>query len=196
MTKNRIYLLIFLIAMFCLTYTATSNGEELLTRETALQFIFPDGQDFKEDNHTYSQEELKKFAKLLKKEYKITLHKEFDKEFNFFIGYTSDGEVSHYAYIDMVPGKWGAMTYIIGITIKGKVIDMAVMKYLEKRGKPVKKRRFLDQFLGKGLGDRLKVKRGIRAVSGATVSSRGMATGVRKVLALFDIYYGQKEANE
>ncbi|MFW9820556.1 MAG: FMN-binding protein [Candidatus Thorarchaeota archaeon] len=42
----------------------------------------------------------------------------------------------------------------------------------------------------------MRVKSDIRAVSGATISSRGMANGVRKVLALFDIFYGPQEVSE
>jgi Na+-translocating ferredoxin:NAD+ oxidoreductase RnfG subunit len=168
------------------------DPEILLTEEQAIHQIFNGIAEIKSDSHTLQADQWQKLNELLKREYNSYLEKDLDSKFNFFIGFSVSGEVSHYALIDVVPGKWGPITYIIGITPEGKVKDLAVMNYLEKRGRPVKERRFLDQFVNKSSSDPLKLQKDIKAISGATISSRGMVNGIKKALALVDIFYIKK----
>jgi len=168
------------------------DAEILLTEEEAIHYIFSGIAEIKRDTRILPTEQWQKLNEILKKEYNSYLEKNLDTKFNFFIGFSASGEVSHYALIDVVPGKWGPITYVIGITPEGKVKDLAVMNYLEKRGRPVKERRFLDQFVTKCLSDPLKLRNDIKGISGATISSRGMVNGIKKALALVDVFYIKK----
>ena len=68
------------------------------------------------------------------------------------------------------------------------------MVYRESRGDGVKRQRFLKQFRKKDVEDHLRLTRDIVGVSGATMSSRALAVGVKKVLAVVDLKYnGVKE---
>lgn len=96
-----------------------------------------------------------------------------------------DKEVLGYALEDRVHGKWGPISYILSLDPQGRVLDVTVLEYRERRGAPVAKERFLSQFLGKKSGDGLKLQRDIRGVSGATISSRSMTDGIRKLLYVF-----------
>jgi Na+-translocating ferredoxin:NAD+ oxidoreductase RnfG subunit len=48
------------------------------------------------------------------------------------------------------------------------------------------KRAWLGQFSGKRLDDELSVKRGIRGITGATLSSQAVTDAVRRVLAIHE----------
>ena len=55
----------------------------------------------------------------------------------------------------------------------------------EKRGQAIKTANFLSQFFGKGEADALEVGKGIRAVSGATVSSRAVTIAAKRALIVY-----------
>ena len=60
------------------------------------------------------------------------------------------------------------------------------MVYRERYGDEVRDPRFRQQFVGKTAADPLRPGEEVVAVSGATISSRAMALGVRRCLVLFD----------
>jgi len=70
------------------------------------------------------------------------------------------------------------------------------MVYRERYGDEVRDPRFRQQFVGKTAADPLRPGEEVIAVSGATISSRAMALGVRRCLVLFDelVLRPQREA--
>ncbi len=162
-------------------------AETFLTKEQALEFAF--GKEAK------NEAEVKSLTPEQKTEFQKKLGFPFDPnktDFTFYKG-SVNGEAVMYAYIDVVPGKWGPITYVIAITPEGKIKDMAVTELVEKRGRPVKERRFLNQFIGKTTESNMVLNKDIKQVAGATISSTGMNNGVRKVLALFKHFYPPAE---
>jgi Na+-translocating ferredoxin:NAD+ oxidoreductase RnfG subunit len=153
----------------------------LATVEEALKVILPDAQEIKEEIKVLTEEQ----KKAIEKEAKIKFDPELDKEFRFFIG-AANGKVVGYAVEDTVKGKWGPIHYMLSLDPDGKIVDAMVLQYKEKRGRPVAKRRFLDQFVGKTINDKIALKKDIRGVSGATISSRGMTNGIRKLVYVFE----------
>jgi Na+-translocating ferredoxin:NAD+ oxidoreductase RnfG subunit len=83
-------------------------------------------------------------------------------------------------------GKYYPITFIVGLRPDGRVREVAIMVYRERRGDAVQRRRFLDQFIDKGAADALMVNRDIVHLTGATVSSWSVAAGVKKATVLFD----------
>ena len=69
------------------------------------------------------------------------------------------------------------------------------MEYKEKRGQPIARRNFLDQFVNKSDKDPISVRgekgipKDIRQISGATISSDCTCFAVKKVLALYKNVY-------
>jgi hypothetical protein len=107
---------------------------------------------------------------------------------SFYFG-TKDGKKIGVALMEMQPGKWGPVHYIVALDLAGKVTDMAVMSYVEQRGRPISTKRFLGQFIGKTSKSALSVGKDVDAVSGATISSRATAFAVKKVIALYGTVY-------
>ena len=63
------------------------------------------------------------------------------------------------------------------------------MSYQEKRGRPIARMSFLQQYRGKSLDDTLEVGRDIVGISGATISSRAATFEVKKALVLYNEIY-------
>lgn len=159
----------------------------LCTVEEALKSILPDAVETKEEVKVVSDQ----IKADIEKESGIKFNPEYDKDFHFFIGSTN-GKVVGYAVRDKVKGKWGPIEYMLALDTNGKIKDAIVLEYKEKRGKPVANRRFLDQFVGKSIADEIKLKKDIKGVSGATISSTGMTNGIKKLVFIFNKLYVQK----
>lgn len=107
----------------------------------------------------------------------------FEDRFDLFRGLDPDGRVAGYAVVTEEIGKYQPITFIVGVTPESSVKDVAVMVYRESVGNDVRRRRFLGQFVGKGKDAPLLLNRDVINISGATLSSRAIARGVKKVLA-------------
>ena len=98
-----------------------------------------------------------------------------------------------YALITEEQGRFKPITFIVHVSPTGRVEMVLVMIYRESRGDGVKRQRFLKQFRKKDVEDHLRLNRDIVGVSGATMSSRALAAGVKKVLAVVDLKYNRAE---
>jgi hypothetical protein len=97
-------------------------------------------------------------------------------------GETVDG----YALIDEEMGQHLPITFAVKISPQGVEQRLEVMVYRERFGDEVRDPRFSQQFSGKSSADPLRPGEDVVAVSGATISSRAMAMGVRRALVLVD----------
>ena len=66
------------------------------------------------------------------------------------------------------------------------MLRQEIVVYREARGDEVRDERFRAQFVGKSARDAIDTDQDIQAVSGATISSRAMAVGVKRAVVLFD----------
>ncbi len=90
-------------------------------------------------------------------------------------------------------GKWGLIQFLIAINPKTtKIEDVVVLSYEEKRGKPIARRTFLEQFIGKGLSDPLDVNNDIKGVTGATISSKAVTSAVKDALVIYEEVFKKK----
>jgi electron transport complex protein RnfG len=115
--------------------------------------------------------------------------------YTFYIaksGETVDG----YAILDDEPGQHLPISYAVKMSPRGTVERQEIMVYRERYGDEVRDPRFREQFVGKSAADPLRPGEEIVAVSGATISSRAMALGVRRCLVLLDelVLRPQREA--
>ena len=170
-----------LLGTICLLVTAAS-AETLLTREQALKIVFP------------RSESVKAESKVLAPEQRKTLEENTglrfpEAEYPTFVA-TAKGQIDGYAVILNEIGKHENITFIVGVSPKGKIIEVAVMEYRESRGGEVKEQRFLSQFRGKTSSDPVRVNQDIVNYTGATLSSYAISRGVRRALALIHSFYG------
>lgn len=96
-----------------------------------------------------------------------------------------------YAVITEERGRFKPITFLVKVKPDFKVEMVLVMVYRESRGDGVKRQRFLKQFRQKDTTSHLRLNRDIVGVSGATMSSRGVTAGVKRVLHLVALHYGQ-----
>ena len=89
--------------------------------------------------------------------------------------------------VDEVIGKHEFITYAIGLTSNGAVHGLEIMDYRESYGGQVRDPKWRAQFVGKTKANPLVLDRDIKNISGATLSSRHLTDGVRRVLALYEI---------
>ena len=89
--------------------------------------------------------------------------------------------------VDEVIGKHEFITYAVGLTKEGAVRGIEIMDYRESYGGQVRDPKWRAQFVGKTKADPLALDRDIKNISGATLSSRHLTDGVRRVLALYDV---------
>ena len=99
---------------------------------------------------------------------------------------TTQGKVDGYAVVDDEQGLHQPITFATRLSSRGSVERVEIMVYREPRGDEVRDSRFRKQFEGKTAQDPLRLGRDIDAVSGATVSSASLATGVHRAAVLVE----------
>lgn len=87
--------------------------------------------------------------------------------------------------VDEVVGKHEMITYAVALKPDGTVRRVEILEYRESYGYEVAEDKWLAQFIGKGQDAPLKLGKDVENISGATLSSKHVADGVRRVLALY-----------
>lgn len=105
--------------------------------------------------------------------------------YTFYVA-TSGAKVDGYALIDEEQGEHLPITFAVKLSPEGVVLRQEIVCYREARGDEVRAVQFRQQFVGKSAHDPVMTNQDIVAVSGATISSRAMAVGVKRALVLFD----------
>jgi hypothetical protein len=99
---------------------------------------------------------------------------------------TTQGKIDGYALIDDERGLHQPITFATRLSPRGAVERLEIVTYRESRGDEVRDARFRKQFEGKTAQDPLRLNQDIDAVSGATVSSASLTTGVRRAAILVE----------
>ncbi|MBC8551388.1 MAG: FAD:protein FMN transferase [Candidatus Brocadiales bacterium] len=152
-----------------------------LTEEQALREVFPHCDEILFNVIPLTKEEKSQLQNRLRR-------KIYEDFFVVYMGMKS-GEVTGYAMITEEIGKFHPYTFIVSVDLEGKIDKIAILVYRESRGSDIAKKRFLYQFKGKSLKNRIRINRDIINISGATMSVVTMCTGVKKVLAVIDEFY-------
>lgn len=181
------------IIVLALTLAGSVSAGRLLTEEKAIAKMFPGADEILRETLTLEGEALESVktamgGKLVEKQRGSESAELIESHEFTFIYALKGGEKVGVALIEEQPGKWGPVEYIIALDPHtAKVVNLAVMSYSEKRGRPIARRNFLKQFVNKGSANRIQVKKDIRAISGATISSAATCFAVRKVITLYEI---------
>jgi Na+-translocating ferredoxin:NAD+ oxidoreductase RnfG subunit len=92
------------------------------------------------------------------------------------------GKPAGWVFVDQVIGKRELITYALGIDPEGKVQQVQVIEYLEVYGSQVRYPAWREQFVGKTVKSPLRLEQDIANISGATLSSRHLTDGIRRLL--------------
>lgn len=188
------------IVVFCLSValTVVSYAFTVLTKEQALEEVFGPGAEI-----TIEKKKLKgsKLSKVKKRLGGRLVYEQAGSEsgkvrgrktIKFYFA-SKDGKKVGVAIIDKEPGRWGPVKFIIALDLKAKVKKVRVMSYQEKRGRPIARRSFMRQYVGKTSKSPLTVGRDITGISGATISSRAATFSVTKAIVLYEELYLKKK---
>jgi Na+-translocating ferredoxin:NAD+ oxidoreductase RnfG subunit len=96
---------------------------------------------------------------------------------------TRDGRVVGTAYFDTHRVRTQNETIMVVVSLAGSVARVEVLAFAEPE-EYLPRANWYAQFPGKALDDELRVRRGIRAVSGATLTARATLDAVRRILAV------------
>src|SRR5215475_839912 len=110
--------------------------------------------------------------------------------YTFFVA-TQDGRPAKYALVLNEIGKTEPITFMVGMSPEGKITEVVIMEFRENRGWEVKEKRFLNQFRGKSVRNSIRVDEDIINYTGATLSSKAVARGVKRALLLLEAFYGE-----
>lgn len=90
-----------------------------------------------------------------------------------------------YFFVDHVIGKHLYIDYSVALGADGRVRRVEILTYRESYGFEVANAGWLAQFIGKSNGNALEMNQDIRNISGATLSSRHVTEGVKRILAYY-----------
>lgn len=98
-----------------------------------------------------------------------------------------NGQLVGWFLVDEVIGKHEFITYATAISPVGRVIGVDILVYRETYGFQIRDAEWRGQFKGKSLQDHFKLDDDIRNITGATLSSRNVMNGVKRLLALAQV---------
>ncbi len=172
--------LLFFIVILVLFFAAIADAgmrnyasaREVLTRS------FP-GAAFDKRVVRFSGDERKKIEDIIKKRF-------YKRQMVFYIA-AKDGVTQGYGVIGSERGKMRQITFMVLLDKDGVVKDLDILAFRESQGYEIENPRWRGQFRGKSVRSRLRLRRDIRNISGATLSARAVTKGVKNVLAAFEV---------
>lgn len=183
--------LISFILLMSALFVSPCHAITLLVKDEALRYVLPEADEYVSENKIVNDAQLDKIKSrlggMLAAYTKGENTEEIinQREFTFYFG-VKGGQRIGAAIMLQEPGKWGAIDFMVSLDIKGTVTNVVVMKFVENRGRPIARRSFLSQFIGKTSSDALKVGKDVTAVSGATVSTGAVIFAVKKAIILYE----------
>ena len=180
-----------LLLALCLLSSAFASGQGggaqvYLTVEQAPRAVFPEADSVERKDITVTPAMAQKLKQLAAPA-KPTI---WEPSYISFVA-RKQQKIIGYAVICEEIGRHRPITFIVAVTPEGKVRDAAIMAYREPQGDEVRHKSFLGQFAGKALKNPIMPHQDIQNISGATLSVRALARGVRKALAVIQAAYLQ-----
>lgn len=94
------------------------------------------------------------------------------------------GKPAGWFVLDEVYGKHEFITYAVALDASGAVRGVEILDYRETHGGEIRNPKWRAQFNGARHGAALKLDDDIQNISGATLSCKHIAEGVRRILAI------------
>lgn len=93
--------------------------------------------------------------------------------------------------VDQVVGKHDYIPFALALDDAGAVKAVEILEYRESYGSQIRNAAWRSQFTGKRNGAELKLAKDIQNISGATLSSRHLTDGIKRLLATYAIAIAQ-----
>lgn len=110
------------------------------------------------------------------------------KDWSVYVGVELDGKrrSDGFALLDHELGMHEPIDFAVRFSPQGAVSGVEVMEYREAYGDEIRAERFRTQFMGKTASDPITAGKDIQIISGASISSRSMAIGVKRGALVLD----------
>lgn len=160
-------------------YPGSGYTAEYLTVAEAKEVCFPAASAFEEAHLLFTAEQISQIEEATEQSLSIKgqqLWKVFNKE-----------ELLGYFVLDYVIGKHMTIDYAIAINPDLTVKQIEILQYRENYGDEIREKSWLEQFVGKSNSSELRVGSDIKNISGATISSKNVTAGVKRVLTTLSV---------
>lgn len=178
----RILILILTLSIIIL-WCSPSEAKVYLTKDDALKKAFPEA-EIERKTLFLTDEDIKKIESISKTRLESKL-------FTYYIARRKE-DILGYALFGSHIVRTKPEVYMVVIDPDGKLNHIKILAFYEPE-EYLPPKRWFEQFNGKVLDDNLWTRRGISAVTGATLSANGITQEVRKALAVFQIMILKKE---
>lgn len=157
---------------------ASASAAVYLTIQAAQQAMFP-GASFLPHDLAFSPEQRKIIAK-------ASGVGTFDKVQRVWEVRSGNGRVGWFI-LDRVLGKHEMITYAVALTPDGTVKRVEILEYRETYGGEIRNSAWRQQFVGKRFGSGVQLGKDITNITGATLSSRHVTDGIRRLLVTYQL---------
>jgi hypothetical protein len=165
-------------ATVVLVLTACAEAKVFHAKSEALQLAFPDADRIETEIFYPTDDQVKRVEQIARTPLDSKL-------ITFHVGHKGE-QILGYAFIETHIVRTLPETFLIVVSPAGVVEKLFVLAFYEPQ-EYLPSDRWLAQFHGKSLGPELSLRGDIHGIAGATLTSRAVTSGVRKVLALFDV---------
>lgn len=173
---NRFLIASFPLAGIAIAAASNAFAVEYLTVEAAQRLMFPSASSFTLEQPQITPAQLRAID--------ASTHAASQARRFLIFRAEADQRLLGRLYVDEVIGKSELITYAVAITPDGTVRQVEILAYRESHGYEVRDPRWRAQFAGKRASSQVMLNDDIANISGATLSSRHVTDGVRRILAL------------
>ncbi|GMR05292.1 MAG: FMN-binding protein [Thermodesulfobacteriota bacterium] len=164
--------------MALILLTVPSDAKVFSTKDDALKRAFPDAVMIERKTLFLSKEDVRRIEGLSGRRVDSRL-------FTYYEAVGPDG-TSGYAVIQGHVVRTKSMVYMAVISPAGEIDHIDILAFHEPE-EYMPSRRWLDQFRGRRLSERLRINSEIQAITGASLSSYAITGEARKALAILEL---------
>jgi hypothetical protein len=149
-----------------------------LTKDDALKQAFPNADRIERQILFLNDEDIKLVQGVSKAKVESKL-------FTYYTAREKDSIIG-YAVFESHIVRTKPEIFMAVINLKGDIDYIEILAFYEPE-EYLPPKRWLQLFKGRRLDDQLRVKRGISAISGATLTAEGITREIRRILAVFEL---------
>jgi len=178
---------LFILAAFLFSIVKTSFPQVLQTKQAIFETVFSADTEIERNTIFLTEAQVQQIEKLAKSKVE-------SKMVNYYIG-KSNSELQGYVFFDTHIIRTMPETFVVVINPDGDIDLVEILAFYEPKDYlPPKK--WLKLFNGKSLSDDMRIKREIPNISGATISTNTITSGIRRILATFQVAVRHEKEKE
>jgi len=151
------------------------------SQQEALELAFPDATRVEKKTHVLGDDQAAAVEERAQSKLESRL-------VSVYTGWHED-DVLGYAIIDIHTVRTQPEAFMVVVAPDGKIRSLRVLAFYEP-GEYLPPERWLKQFDGKALDERLHLRADVHGIAGSTLSARAVTSGVRRALALVEVLVG------